>query len=213
MEKHPREERAARHKARSFKSFTAGALFSAIFIAVFLLQTPTSSEITTESYIESTSELSPNITSPAEITKERTAPSLSLDRLASLSELERCARTAVQLSPAIPEPTDAATLVAPNFPATLGFGPLSVHIPLPGSAFVHVLRSDSPLPPVGAVDVYAAPLVVDAELTYTLGTDHLAVGISSPYRGTLPSQWLTQYREELTTCLISSTSSSTLTTP
>jgi hypothetical protein len=213
MKKHSSEEGTAVLKARSFKSFTAGALFSALSIAIFLLQTPSSSEDTPEPYVESTSEISPNQSSPVELPNERTAPTLSLDRIASLAELERCARKAVQLSPAIPEPTDGATLVAPNFPAALGFGPLSVHIPLPGSAFVHVLRSTSPLPVAGAVDIYAAPMVVDTELTYKLGTDHLAVGISSPYRGILPSQWLTTYSGELTTCLIASTSSPALTIP
>lgn len=147
---------------------------------------------------------------PAPVVPETAAPvPLSFERAAATALLDSCARRATAAAPPITPPMGATALATANFPSDIGFGPLALHLPLPGSAYVHVLRSSSPLPPTGAVDPYAAPLVVDAELTRLLGAETLAVGISAPFRAAFPAGWLASFTDLLVECLTTAASPGT----
>jgi hypothetical protein len=134
---------------------------------------------------------------------------LPFERISATTLLDSCARRAVAAAPPVTPPAGAATLATANFPPDVGFGPLSVHLPLPGSAYVHVLRSTTPLPATGAVDPYAAPLVVDVELSRPLGAETVAVGISAPFRAAFPPGWLPRFADLLLGCLTSAGNPST----
>lgn len=124
------------------------------------------------------------------------------ERAGQLTELTRCVNRALMASPTITPPADAVELAAPSFPSDAGFGPLVSRVAIPASGFLIVLRSFDPLPSLaGAIDPYAAPLVIDTELTVTSSMDTLSVGISTPYRGSIPHDWLTSYVETLGSCL------------
>jgi hypothetical protein len=181
-----------------WRGFLAGLVLAGL-VAVFWSATNTTAPVVpTEAPVTVT-------TPPVETLEPDTDPApISFERAAARTALESCARRSVDAAPMITPPEGAVALAAANFPADLGFGPIVVHLPLPGSAYLHVLRSDTPLPVTGAVDLFAAPLVVDAELTRALGAESIAVGISAPFRAAFPAGWLPRFTELLTGCLTSS---------
>lgn len=154
------------------------------------------------------------VTQPAEPPVSGIDPApISFERATARTALENCARRSIAAASPITPPEGAVALAAANFPADLGFGPIVVHLPLPGSAYLHVLRSDTALPVTGAVDPFAAPLVVDAELTRALGAESIAVGISAPFRSAFPAGWLPRFTELLTGCLTATAPSPSAVTP
>ncbi|MFM7087924.1 MAG: hypothetical protein ACKOW9_00090 [Candidatus Paceibacterota bacterium] len=126
---------------------------------------------------------------------------LQANRKEKISTLEKCLKRSVDLSSKIIPPDGMTLLATPNFPGDIGFGPIVVHQEIPGSAYLHLLYSATPLPSVGAVDPFAAPLIVDSQIQKKYDKETLALGVSTPVRGSIPANWLNENLLIIAECL------------
>lgn len=124
------------------------------------------------------------------------------NRESLLSELNSCVEQSLRKSTVITPPDNMTELAKPGFPDDLGFGPAVVHKEIPGSGYLHVLYSTTPLPKVGALDPYAAPLIVDTQTQNVLDEVTIVVGVSTPIRGFIPANWLNEHITYLSKCLV-----------